>query len=217
MSFRNAVLLLAAFAIALSLSATAHAQVGAYGEFTVNRLGGLISSPEPTPNLSGARTNTVDPLGGTGGVYYDRWKIGPVKIGGDLRGSILTTKRGAYVNFNGGGARMFSALGGVRAEFHTPFAPLKPYVEGLAGLGKSDYGLLYNLQGVTNNGIVGNSTVLRNNFQYQALVGLDIKVLPIMDYRVAELGYGGLDPFGTYAHNYPIRSVSMGFVFHLPF
>jgi hypothetical protein len=38
-----------------------------------------------------------------------------------------------------------------------------------------------------------------------------------MDYRVAELGYGGLDPFGTYSHNYPIKSVSMGFVFHLPF
>jgi hypothetical protein len=101
--------------------------------------------------------------------------------------------------------------------FHTRFPVLKPYVEGLVGLGKSDYGLLYNLQGVTENGIVGNSTVLRNNFQYQGLAGLDIKVLPIMDYRVAELGYGGLDPFGTYSHNYPIRSVSMGFVFHLPF
>ena len=204
-------------AVVTLVSATADAQVGVYGEFTVNRLGGLADSPEPTPNNTSARTNTVDPLGGTGGVYYDFWKLGPVKIGGDLRGSILTTKRGAYVNFNGGGARINSVLGGVRAVFHTPFAPLKPYVEGLAGLGKSDYGLLYGQGGVGSNGIVGNSTVLQNNFQYQALVGLDIKILPILDYRVAELGYGGLDPFGTYSHNYPIRSASMGFVFHLPF
>ena len=217
MSFRKTVLLLAAFASVISLSATAHAQVGVYGEFTVNRLTGMASSPEPTPNITSTRTNSVDPLGGTGGVYYDRWKLGPVKIGADLRGSILTTKRGAYVNFNGGGARINSVLGGVRVVFHTPVLALKPYVEGLAGLGKSDYGLLYNGGGVTSNGIVGNSTVLRNNFEYQALAGLDIKLLPILDYRVAELGYGGLDPFGTYSHNYPIKSVSMGFVFHLPF
>ena len=38
----------------------------------------------------------------------------------------------------------------------------------------------------------------------------------ILDWRVAEFGYGGLDPFGTYSHNYPIKQVSMGFVIHLP-
>jgi len=41
-------------------------------------------------------------------------------------------------------------------------------------------------------------------------------VLPIMDFRVVEFGYGGLDPFGTYSHNYPVKQVSSGFVFHLP-
>ena len=60
------------------------------------------------------------------------------------------------------------------------------------------------------------SDVIYNNFQYEGLAGLDIKLLPIMDWRVAEFGYGGLDPFGTYSHNYPIKQVSMGFVFHLP-
>jgi hypothetical protein len=58
--------------------------------------------------------------------------------------------------------------------------------------------------------------VIYNNFQYEGLAGLDIKLLPILDWRVAEFGYGGLDPFGTYSHNYPIKQVSMGFVFHLP-
>jgi hypothetical protein len=179
--------------------------------FTVNQLSNIASSPQPTTptDLANTRSNEVNPLGGTGGVYYDFMKLGPVRLGADLRGSILTTKRGAYVNFNGGGARIYSALGGVRAVFHTPIAPLKPYIQGSVGLGRSDYGLF--TQGSTNG-----SVVLHNNFEYEGLAGLDIKVLPIMDWRVVELGYGGLNPFGTYSHNYPIKQVSMGFVFHLP-
>jgi hypothetical protein len=201
MSFRNAVLLLASVAVATSVSA--HAQVGVYGMFTVDRLSNIQSSPllpSPAP-----RVDPVNPLGGTGGVYYDFLKLGPIKLGADLRGSILTTKRGAYVTNNGGGTRIYSALGGVRGVFHTPFAPLKPYVELSAGLGRSDYGLFTN-----------GAVVLHNNFQYEGLAGLDIKLLPIMDWRVAEFGYGGLDPFGANSHNYPIKQVSMGFVFHLP-
>ncbi len=83
----------------------------------------------------------VNPLGGTGGLYYDFLKLGPVRLGGDVRGSILTTKRGAFVTSNAGGTRIYSVLGGVRAAIHTPIAPLKPYVQFSAGLGRSDYGL----------------------------------------------------------------------------
>jgi hypothetical protein len=210
MILRKAVLLTF---IALAITtASAHAQLGAYGMFTVNQLSNIASSPQPTTptDLANTRSNDVNPLGGTGGVYYDFLKLGPVKLGADLRGSILTTKRGAYVNFNGGGARIYSALGGVRAAFHTPHPWLKPYIQGSVGLGRSDYGLF--TQGSTNG-----SVVLHNNFEYEGLAGLDIKVLPIMDWRVVELGYGGLNPFGTYSHNYPIKQVSMGLVFHLPF
>jgi hypothetical protein len=214
MIFRKAIFFLAAVAIAAT--ASAHAQVGVYGMFTVDRLSNISSSPEQLPNITSKRTNSVDPLGGTGGIYYDFMKLGPVRLGADLRGSILTTKRGGYVNFNGGGARIYSALGGVRAVFHTPLAPLKPYIQVSAGLGRSDYGLLYNATGVGPSGIVGNSPILRNNFEYEGLAGLDVKLLPIMDWRVAEFGYGGLDPFGSLSHNYPIKQVSMGFVFHLP-
>jgi hypothetical protein len=210
MIFRKAVLFLAS--AALFTTASAHAQFGAYGMFTVDRLSNIASSPQPTTptDLANTRANTVDPLGGTGGVYYDFMKLGPMRLGADLRGSILTTKRGAYVNFNGGGARIYSALGGVRGVFHTPVAPLKPYIQLSVGLGRSDYGLF--TQGSNTAGQV----VLHSNFQYEGLAGLDIKLLPIMDWRVAEFGYGGLNPFGTYSHNYPIKQVSMGFVFHLP-
>ena len=215
MSFRKAVLLLAS--VALVSATSAHAQFGVYGMFTVNRLSNIASSPEQNPNVTSARSNSVDPLGGTGGVYYDFKTLGPVRLGADLRGSILTTKRGGYQNFNGGGARIYSTLGGIRAVFHTPFAPLKPYIQGSAGLGRSDYGLLYTEAGISDNGIIGNSPILRNNFEYEGIAGLDIKLLPVLDYRVVELGYGGLDPFGNNSHNYPIKQVSMGFVFHLPF
>jgi hypothetical protein len=210
MIFRKAVFL-AALAVAVPTT-SALAQVGAYGMFTVNQLSNIASSPQPTTptDLANTRSNDVNPLGGTGGVYYDFLKLGPVKLGADLRGSILTTKRGAYVNFNGGGARIYSALGGVRGVFSTPVKPLKPYIQLSAGLGRSDYGLF--TQGSTNG-----SVVLHNNFEYEGLAGLDIKVFPIMDWRVVELGYGGLNPFGTYSHNYPIKQVSMGFVFHFPF
>src|ERR1700733_13190713 len=209
MSFRKAVLLLLV-AVAIATSVSAHAQVGVYGMFTVDRLSNIVSSPLPLNSAASAcaRKDTVDPLGGTGGVYYDFLKLGPVKLGADVRGSILSTKRGAYINFNGPGARIYSVLGGVRASFHTPVKSLKPYIQGSVGLGRSDYGL----SNTTSTGQV----VLYNNFEYQGLAGLDIKLLPIMDWRVAEFGYGGLDPFGTNSHNYPIKQVSMGFVFHLP-
>ena len=214
MIFRKAVLFLVAVAVATT--ASAHAQLGVYGEFTVDRLSNIASSPQPLPPNSTdpafKRKDTVDPLGGTGGVYYDFLKLGPVKLGADVRGSILTTKRGAYVNFNGPGARIYSALGGVRASFQTPVKSLKPYIQISAGLGRSDYGLF--VYRPPSQAPVPNA--IFSNFQYEGLAGLDIKLLPIVDWRVAEFGYGGLDPFGTYSHNYPIKQVSMGFVFHLP-
>jgi hypothetical protein len=204
MIFRKAVLFVAAVAVAATTSA--HAQVGVYGMFTVDRLSNIQSSPL-LPS-SAPRVDPVNPLGGTGGVYYDFLKLGPIKLGADLRGSILTTKRGAYVTANAGGTRIYSTLGGIRGVFHTPLAPLKPYIQLSAGLGRSDYGL----SPTTNSGHI----IIYNNFEYEGLAGLDVKLLPIMDWRVAELGYGGLNPFGTYSHNYPIKQVSMGFVFHLP-
>lgn len=110
MILRKAVLFLAA--VTVSSTATAHAQFGAYGMFTVNRLSNIASSPQPTTptDLANTRANTVDPLGGTGGVYYDFMKLGPVRLGADVRGSILTTKRGSVHQLRRwGGAHLFGA------------------------------------------------------------------------------------------------------------
>lgn len=204
MNLRKTLLLLA---IAIFAVATAHAQLGVYGTFTAQRLGNLKSSPEAT-NPS-AVNNDVSPLGGTGGIYYDFFKIGPVKLGADLRGSIVTTKRGAFTNANGGGARINSALFGVRAVFNAPLfhSVLRPYLQASAGMGSTNYGLLYGASGVS----------LHTNFEYMGFAGVDIPLLPVMDFRLVELGIGGLNPFGTNSHNYPLQSVSSGVVFHLPF
>ena len=208
MNLRKAVFFLASVVLANCVSASA--QVGAYGMFTVDQLSNIVSSPLPAPITTGpnARANTANPLGGTGGIYYDFLQLGPVKLGADVRGSILTTKRGANVSFDGSGARICSVLGGVRARFHTPIAPLKPYIQVSAGLGRSDYGL--------SNSTSTGQDIIYNNFEYQGLAGLDLKLLPVLDWRVVEFGYGGLDPFGTYSHNYPIKQVSSGFVIHFP-
>jgi hypothetical protein len=204
MSLRKAVLLLAVVLTAsATLTVTAHAQLGAYGTITVNRINGIKGSPVAVGSVV---NDNASPIGGTGGVYYDFLKLGPVKLGADLRGTITTTKRGAYTFSNGGGAHLYSGLGGIRAVFHTPFLPLRPYLEASAGIGRTDYGLLYST-GVT----------IRNNFQYMGYAGLDITLLPIMDLRLVEFGYGGLNPMGANSHNYPIESVSSGLVFHLPF
>src|SRR6202044_3984507 len=132
--------------------------------FTADQLSNIVSSPLPPfssalgPNPDG-RSNSVNPLGGTGGAYWDFMKLGPVRLGVDARGSILTTKRGAYVNFDGPGARIYSVLGGVRASFHTPIAPLKPYLQVSAGLGRSDYGLQSS----------GGAVTVYSNFEYEGL------------------------------------------------
>src|ERR1700716_572488 len=169
MILRKAVLLLAAVAVATATCS--QAQVGVYGMFTADRLSNIASSPVPLPpNSAGtafSRANTVDPLGGTGGVYYDFMKLGPVRLGADLRGSILTTKRGAYINFNGPGARIYSVLGGVRGSFQTPVKSLKPYLQISAGLGRSDYGL-YTGRPASSQPL---PNVIYNNFQYEGFAG----------------------------------------------
>jgi hypothetical protein len=219
MNLRKAVLVLAAVVVPAAVAPSVHAQLAVYGTVTVNQLSGIKSSPEPNPNNLGSKNDSVSPLGGTGGIYYDFLKLGPVKLGADLRGTLTSTKRGAYTNYNGAGARLYSGLGGVRAVFHTRFVPIRPYLQASAGIARTNYGILYNGAGVTttDNPLVGNNIVLRNNFQYMGYAGVDITLLPYMDFRLVEFGYGGLNPMGTYGHNYPIKSVSSGLVFHLPF
>jgi hypothetical protein len=221
MIFRKAVLFLAA---AIATSTIAQAQLGAYGTISVNRLSGQQSSPlaplnaDPAGCLGvaapGCKVNdSIDPLGGTGGVYYDFKTLGPVRLGVDVRGTITDSKQGVYTVSRGTGSRIYSALGGVRASFHTPIKIIKPYIQGSVGLGRSDYGLAL----ISGSSAFPGKIVTVNNLQYEGFAGVDLKLLPILDFRVVELGYGALDSFGTNSHTYPIGTISSGVVFHLPF
>jgi hypothetical protein len=201
MNLRKALLLLA---VATFVTASANAQFGVYGTFTANHLSGIKSSPLAT--TPGALNNDVSPLGGTGGIYYDFYKIGHlVKLGVDARGVLTSTKRGAFTNANGGGAHIDSGLFGVRAVFNAPFMHtlLRPYVQGSVGIARSNYGILYGSNGVEE----------KSSFEYMGYAGLDIPLAPFMDFRLVEVGVGALNN----NHTYPLQSVSSGIVFHLPF
>lgn len=213
MNLRKAVLLAVT---ALAITPIAHAQIGVYGTVTVNRLSGIKDSPDaPTSgNPSGCTAdlpglspdcvkNSVDPLGGGGGIYYDFKKFGPIRLGADIRGTITNSKQGAYADARGSGTRIYSTLGGIRAVVHTPLPFIRPYIQGSVGLARSDYGLFTN-----------GAVVIHNNVQYEGFAGVDIKVLPIVDFRAVELGYGALTGG---SHTYPIGTISSGVVFHLPF
>ena len=203
---------LAALALAFSaLSATAHAQAAVYGMFSVERMSGIASSPILPAGV--AYNNYVNPLGFTGGGYYDFKTFGPVRLGVDLRGSTINTHRGAQTNSDGAGAHIYSGLGGIRASFHTPKPYIKPYVQGSAGIGRSNYGVLSNA-GLYQYIRPGIQTV--SNLEYHVYAGADLSFTPWADWRVFEVGYGALNSFGSAAHTYPIMSISTGVVLHLP-
>jgi hypothetical protein len=105
----------------------------------------------------------------------------------------------------------------VKGSFNTPLSYLRPYVEGAVGYGRSNYGVLTNAGAIHSTGnavLPGVST--QGNIEYHVFAGVDLRVLPVADWRVVELGYGALQETGAYSHNYPLYTVSTGVVFHFP-
>jgi hypothetical protein len=182
----------------LLLAATAHAQLGIYATATAQRMTNIAYT---TGNSSSSNAQ-INPVGGTFGVYYDFKQLGPVRLGVDARGVVTHASRGAFAEANGFGSRINSVLGGVRLSFKTPLALFRPYVEGVAGMGRSNYGIQY---------------AANNNLEYHGYAGLDLRITPLLDIRAAELGYGGLSSSSPSSHQYPIESVSTGIVLRLPF
>ncbi|WP_263368296.1 hypothetical protein [Edaphobacter bradus] len=127
-------------------------------------------------------------VGGSFGIYDDFAHAGPIRLGADLRGNIL----------NSNGHKLNSGLAGVRFVFNPEVIPLRPYAQASVGVGSTNYGTGSNMT---------------TGFQYQILGGLDFTFFPRLDWRVVEIGGGGLHASGT---NYPIGTVSTGIVFRLP-
>ena len=220
---RKALLLFAAFAFI----ASAHAQFSVYGTVTLDHLSGIQSSPvlnvlSPPPCTSSVTTsctaykNSVDPIGFTGGVTYAIKNVGPVLLSADVRGVIESYHQGAQANAQGAGTRIYSVLGGVKASFHTPLRFVLPYVQGSVGYARSNYGVLTNATAPSLSDPTYPGIATQGNIQYSGYGGIDLRIAPVLDFRMVEVGYGVLQETGTYSHSYPLLSVSSGFVFHIP-
>ena len=176
---------------------SAQAQLGIYGTVTVEHTTGI----KCLDTTCGSNNGTIDPVGGFGGVYYEFKNYGRVRLGVDARAGSTITGKNAAQFLSGPKPRIFSALGGVRASFSTRYDVLRPYVEGVVGIGKS------NLQTSTG------ATALQypTGVEYRGLAGVDLRLLPALDFRVVELGIGALQLQGS---SYRMESISTGVVFH---
>lgn len=137
-----------------------------FGSFYVQAQVGLYA------NFSTATVNVPDVgrlYGSTFGGYFDKGHLLFLGTGIDARGVLLSKNS---TTFNSG-------LVGPRVSAHIPAIPLRPYVEALIGAGHVD----------VNDGSAQTSAT---KFEYQFLGGVDLTVLPHIDWRVVEFSYGGL-------------------------
>jgi hypothetical protein len=127
--------------------------------------------------------------GPTFGLYHDFYSVPLVHIGGDIRGSVLGLTNQTTIT---------SGMIGARVSIHPHVVPAMPYLEALGGIGHYDFGANQpsNTQG-----------------EYQFLAGLDITVLPRLDWRLVEFSYGGLS---TFSGTLNPKTLSMGLVLRLP-
>ena len=159
------------------------AQVGAYALFT-----GAKINQDNTPYMYGP----------TVGVYLNQQYSPLVSAGVDFRGTFVS--RGPVNGVVNTDQRVNNVLGGVRLAITPKVLPIKPYVEGLVGIGYIKAGLPPNRTTST-------------HFEYQALGGLDYTILPQLDWRVIEFSWGRLSGLGD---SLSPRQLSTGVVFRLP-
>lgn len=209
--------------LGLGLSAAAHAQVGIYGMYSVTHYSGIqCLSTAPVPCTNGTapgQTGSVDPLGGSGGVYYDFKTFGPVRLGVDLRaGANHNNKSASSATGGNGSAGGQYVLGGVRGSVRTPFPWLKPYAQVSAGYAHSDVTEPTN---ATTTGTLGAPRYYDKFVQYEGFVGADIRIASFLDFRAVEVGIGNMNRIGSGSpldgkSSVGVRSLATGVVFHLP-
>src|SRR5580698_1613287 len=119
-----------AILVVLIGAASAHAQFAVYGMGSAGRLSGFNSI-----YATGGSNSTINSAGnfwaygGTAGIYDDFLKLGPVKLGGDVRGFI---ERSSNSN-NTYGNQLRGGLIGLRLALHAPLVPAKPYIQAEIG------------------------------------------------------------------------------------
>jgi hypothetical protein len=128
--------------------------------------------------------------GGTLGAYLASGRLAILNYGVDLRG---TSSRSSGDSLNTG------AIGPrVGLNFHV--IPLHPYAEATVGLANLNFR--------------GDSPINGTRFEYQLLGGLDITVLPRIDWRIVEYSYGGFSVPNS--ADYHPSTFTTGLVLRLP-
>jgi hypothetical protein len=179
------------FSILLVLTAaTVQAQVGLYANFTAQHVGAATGQ---VFGSAGDLSNGKFLYGPTFGIYNDFLHAGPLHVGADIRGSILSN----------GDAKLNSGLAGLRVAVKAPVLPIKPYVQASAGVAGFNY---------------GRRQALTNSFTYEIDGGVDLTFLPRLDWRLVEVGGGALTSSGPGANaGNGLFHISTGLVFRLPF
>jgi len=146
--------------------------------------------------FSAANTNVANEpwlYGATFGGYYNTLKLPLINLGIDGRAVIL----------NGSGStsqqKIVNGLVGPRAEFHLPLIPLKPYAAGHLGASHIEVGQ-------------GSARTEQTVFSYGFSAGVDLTILPRLDWRVAEYAYTRSNVSGSVNQT----TLTTGLVLRLP-
>jgi hypothetical protein len=135
-------------------------------------------------NLDTTPSTSTRIYGPAFGLYADL-PVPVVKIGGDLRSYLL----------NGSGKQHYNGVIGPRVEVDLPVVKLKPYGEVLFGVGSyKEY-----------------STDATQHIDYEYVVGVDRKLMGIIDWRILEFSY-----CNYYNGTVPTKALSTGLVLRIP-
>jgi len=191
MLFRKIALFSAAL-MTLCCANALRAQVGLYATITGERISG-IQCLDPQ-GICASTDGTVKPYGVNFGGYYELRSFGPARLAAEVRGGVVNSNKPAYTyGASTDAVRHYTALGGVRASFHTPFKYIRPYASVDAGFARTD----------AVNGAYQNFT------QVQAYAGVDVPLFSVIELRAIEFGAGEL--FGPSSHS--TQSIGAGVVF----
>ena len=156
---------------ASTFAASARGQVGLYAMGSAGRLSGYSVTTTGITTVTNSN-NGLWAYGGTFGLYDNFLKLGPVRLGSDVRGFIQTSsaKNTSATSTN----KLRGGLVGLRLAAGAPLLPIKPYIQAEIGGASTNFGLLSSDQ---------------TGFIYQVQVGADFTVIPHFDLR-AEYGAG---------------------------
>ena len=183
--------------LALLIGSAAHAQViSLYGTFSDTHLTNLVTGSTGNPSVT---TTTSHFTPGFGlGATFGFLPIGPIHLGLDVRGSSKPGNDGSDL-----------ILVGPRLAVKLPVIRLKPYIQASGGYLRTRTTLI-------NSPLPAGTQDTATFAAYEIIGGIDYPLLPILDFRVIELGGGqGVSAFGSgNGHNTSLFTVNSGLVLH---